>query len=71
MPIYFYAFDFETQYAYGELMSRRKNLDGVAQGEDIILIFRPNIRIEFPYSKEELDVMEMLLNMYETFAYTG
>lgn len=71
MPVYPYAFDYKTQYAYGELMAHRNKLTAVAHGEDIILIYESTVRAAIPFSPDEIVVMNLLLDMYESFAHTG
>lgn len=71
MPVYAYAFDYKTQYAYGEIMSHMKKVNAVAHGEDIILIYESTIRDGIPFSTDESVVMNLLLDMYESFASVG
>jgi len=70
MPVYTYAFDFKTTYAYGELMAHQPFVNAVAHGEDIVLIYEASFRESRPYTADERVVMNLLLDMYESFAYT-
>lgn len=71
MPVYAYGFDYKTTYGYGERMSNRSHVTGIAHGEDIVLIYESSMRNGHPYTMEEIQVMNLLLDMYETFASTG
>jgi len=71
MPVYSYEFDYKTTYGYGEYLSNRSYVTGVSHGEDIVLIYESSLRTNHPYTVEEINVMTILLDMYESFAYTN
>lgn len=68
---YVYGFDYKTAYGFGEAISHRNHTKGIAHGEDIVLIYDTDIRHDRPFTLEEQDVMSQLLDIYESFAYTG
>lgn len=68
---YVYGFDYKTTYGFGEALSRRNETKGIAHGEDIILLYDTSIRHNRPFTLEEQLVMGHLLDIYESFAYTG
>ncbi|XP_063697484.1 venom carboxylesterase-6-like [Culicoides brevitarsis] len=71
MPTYIYGFDFKTEYGFGEFLSGRNKVKGIAHGEDMVLIYDTSLRSNIPFTLEEQLVMGHLLDIYESFAYTS
>ncbi|XP_055612164.1 venom carboxylesterase-6-like [Uranotaenia lowii] len=69
IPVYFYYDVYKTQYGLGEHMSYTSTDYGVAHGEDILLIFKTDMRDgNHPYSEEERLMSDRFVQLYEGFS---
>ncbi|CRL06417.1 CLUMA_CG019500, isoform A [Clunio marinus] len=66
-PAYFYYFRYKSLSGLAEFLSNSKENIGVSHGEDVLLIYEHNLR-DIPYSNEELEMGNELINMYYAFA---
>ncbi|XP_050074269.1 esterase-5B-like [Anopheles maculipalpis] len=67
MPVYFYYFNFKTEYGIGELISGTDENYGVAHGEDVLLVLPSGMRGNRPLNKDEQRVVSNFINLYDTF----
>lgn len=73
-PTYFYHFHHTAPYGVGQYMSNGTDFKfGAAHGEDIHLIYSTQVfrGTNHPYTKDERQLIELLLDMYYSFAKTG
>ncbi|XP_055631341.1 carboxylic ester hydrolase-like [Toxorhynchites rutilus septentrionalis] len=68
IPVHFYYGMYKTKFAVGEYLAKSMENFGVAHGEDVLLVFKTELRDEIPYTEEELLVGAKFVEMYEKFA---
>ncbi|XP_058828803.1 venom carboxylesterase-6-like [Topomyia yanbarensis] len=67
-PVYLYYGKYKSKYALGEYLSNSTKNHGIAHGEDVLLVFKTEMRDAVPYTEEELVVARLFIGMYEQFA---
>lgn len=72
-PIYFYNYQFPAEFGIGHMLSKKDMNWGVAHGDDIFTVFSSPLRNseKNPFSEEEYDMQNRLLDFYETFLNDG
>ncbi|XP_058457058.1 venom carboxylesterase-6-like [Malaya genurostris] len=67
-PVYLYYGNYKCKYGLGEYLSNSTKNYGVAHGEDVLLMFKTEMRDATPYTEEELTVANLFIEMYANFA---
>ncbi|XP_055610230.1 venom carboxylesterase-6-like [Uranotaenia lowii] len=67
-PVHLYYDVYKTKFAVGEYLAKSLENYGCAHGEDVLLVFKTELRNEIPYTEEELMMASKFVDMYLKFA---